>query len=218
MGPLETDAAGPVNEGERRRATPPGPRKIPGSGECAVVHDHDLAALAASLRQRSPLRPGYQQSICRQSTSSGVRAEALLRNGLFRRKLLDGDDDGNSHTLGTQGSNGQVSCAGCHSPGAGFLDNRSLGEQISLAASWGRRRAPSLLDVGQAKLHVGRQARRALQSTVRPNPGLPSRIFFASLRGGASFRSLSFRLRSALRHDAPFDYDARFLRALEKRT
>jgi cytochrome c peroxidase len=37
-------------------------------------------------------------------------------------------------------------------PTAGFLDNRTLGEQISLAAGWGRRRAPSLIDVGQAKL------------------------------------------------------------------
>jgi cytochrome c peroxidase len=70
----------------------------------------------------------------------------------FAGKLLDGDDDGSPTTLGVKGQTGKVACAGCHVPTAGFLDNRTIGEQISLAAGWGRRRAPSLLDVGQAKL------------------------------------------------------------------
>jgi cytochrome c peroxidase len=70
----------------------------------------------------------------------------------FSGKLGDGDDDGSPNTLGVKGQTGRVSCSGCHVPVAGFLDNRTLGEQISLAAGWGRRRAPSLLDVGQAKL------------------------------------------------------------------
>ena len=51
-----------------------------------------------------------------------------------------------------KGQTGKVACAGCHVADAGFLDNRSLGRQVSLAAGWGRRRAPSLLDVAQAKL------------------------------------------------------------------
>lgn len=70
----------------------------------------------------------------------------------FSGKLLDGDDDGSENTLGRQGEAGKVACAGCHVPSAGFLDNRTLGQEISLAAGWGRRRTPSLLDVGQAKL------------------------------------------------------------------
>jgi cytochrome c peroxidase len=70
----------------------------------------------------------------------------------FSGALLEGDDDGSSTTLGVRGQTGKVACAGCHVPAAGFLDNRTQGKQISLAAGWGKRRAPSLLDVGQAKL------------------------------------------------------------------
>src|SRR5262249_16767510 len=43
-------------------------------------------------------------------------------------------------------------CASCHVPASGFLDSRSPRRQISLAAGWTRRRAPSLLNVAQAKL------------------------------------------------------------------
>ncbi len=78
--------------------------------------------------------------------------QELFFETAFSGALLDGDDDGSSTTLGVKGQTGKVACAGCHVPTAGFLDNRTLGNQISLAAGWGRRRAPSLLDVGQAKL------------------------------------------------------------------
>ncbi|MEO8905002.1 MAG: cytochrome c peroxidase [Polyangiaceae bacterium] len=70
----------------------------------------------------------------------------------FSGKLLDGDNDGSMNALGRVGDTGKVACAGCHVPSAGFVDNRSLGEQVSLAAGWGRRKAPSLLDVAQAPL------------------------------------------------------------------
>ncbi len=70
----------------------------------------------------------------------------------FSGKLLDGDNDGTANALGAQGETGKVACSGCHVPEAGFLDDRTLGKQISLGAGWGKRRAPSLLDVGQAKL------------------------------------------------------------------
>jgi cytochrome c peroxidase len=70
----------------------------------------------------------------------------------FSGKLLDGDNDGTKNALGNVGDTGKVSCAGCHVPDAGFLDDRTLGKQISLGAGWGLRRAPSLLDVGQAGL------------------------------------------------------------------
>ncbi len=70
----------------------------------------------------------------------------------FAGRLTDGDNDGTINALGSEGETGKVSCAGCHVADAGFLDNRTLGKEISLGAGWGRRRAPSLLDVGQAKL------------------------------------------------------------------
>ncbi len=78
--------------------------------------------------------------------------QKLFFDPLFAGKLLDGDNDGSVNALGRKGDTGKVSCAGCHVPNAGFVDDRTLGGEISLAAGWGRRKAPSLLDVGQAKL------------------------------------------------------------------
>jgi cytochrome c peroxidase len=66
----------------------------------------------------------------------------------FAGPLLDGDNDGSAATLGRVHETGKVACAGCHVPASGFLDDRTLGKQISLAAGWGRRKTPSLLDVG----------------------------------------------------------------------
>ncbi len=70
----------------------------------------------------------------------------------FSGALLESDNDGSPDTLGTKGQTGRVACAGCHLPASGFLDNRSLGKQASLAAGWTQRRTPSLLDVGQSKV------------------------------------------------------------------
>jgi cytochrome c peroxidase len=78
--------------------------------------------------------------------------QALFFDPSFSGPLLDLDNDGKADTLGKAGDTGRVACAGCHVAGAGFLDSRSPGKQISLAAGWGLRKAPSLLDVGQDKL------------------------------------------------------------------
>lgn len=61
--------------------------------------------------------------------------------------LIDRDNDGGPATLGLAGEAGRVSCASCHVPSAGFVDARSPHQQISLAAQWSKRRAPTLLDV-----------------------------------------------------------------------
>ncbi len=92
--------------------------------------------------------------------------QALFFETAFSGKLLDGDNDGSPHTLGVRGETGKVSCASCHVPEAGFLDDRTLGAQISLATGWGRRRAPSLLDVGQASLLMWDGRRDALYNQV----------------------------------------------------
>ncbi|MBX7098529.1 MAG: hypothetical protein K1X89_12530 [Myxococcaceae bacterium] len=84
----------------------------------------------------------------------------------FSGALLDGDNDGSPETLGRVGETGKVSCAGCHVADAGFSDARTLGHQISLAAGWGLRRTPSLLDVGQAKLLMWDGSRDALFNQV----------------------------------------------------
>jgi cytochrome c peroxidase len=84
----------------------------------------------------------------------------------FSGRLMDGDNDGSPHALGTKGEVGRVSCAGCHVPQSGFLDSRTLGHSISLAAGWGRRHAPSLLDVGQTKLVMWDGRRDALYNQI----------------------------------------------------
>jgi cytochrome c peroxidase len=78
--------------------------------------------------------------------------QKLFYDPSFSGPLLDTDNDGSGETLGMAGQAGRVACAGCHIPSNGFSDTRSFQRQISLGAGWGRRRAPSLLDVGQAKL------------------------------------------------------------------
>lgn len=71
----------------------------------------------------------------------------------FSGQLLDADNDGDPETtLGKQGETGRVACSGCHLPEAGFSDTRSRGRQISLGTAWGKRRTPSLLDIGHARL------------------------------------------------------------------
>ena len=92
--------------------------------------------------------------------------QRLFFDPSFSGRLLDGDDDGSSQTLGKVGETGRVSCAGCHVPSGGFLDNRSPDHQISLAAGWGLRKAPSLLDVGQVKLLTWDGRRDALYNQV----------------------------------------------------
>jgi cytochrome c peroxidase len=108
-----------------------------------------LAALApASLPAPPPDRSNR--------FADDARAAALGRRWFadpgFSGPLLDGDNDGSAHALGRAGETGKVACAGCHLPDGGFSDTRSLAGQISLGAAWGKRRAPSLYDVGQAKL------------------------------------------------------------------
>lgn len=90
----------------------------------------------------------------------------LFLDPRFSGRLMDGDNDGSVHALGKKGESGRVSCAGCHVPQSGFLDSRTLGHAISLAAGWGRRHAPSLYDVGQSGLLMWDGRRDSLYSQV----------------------------------------------------
>jgi cytochrome c peroxidase len=92
--------------------------------------------------------------------------QELFFDPAFSGALLDPDNDGTAHTLGSAGQTGRVACAGCHLPAAAFSDSRSLGGGISLASGWGLRKAPSLLDVGQDKLLMWDGRRDALYNQV----------------------------------------------------
>jgi cytochrome c peroxidase len=70
----------------------------------------------------------------------------------FSGPLLDEVNDGTPGTLGQQGETGRVACVSCHvAQNGAFLDTRSPRQQLSVASSWTFRKAPSLLDVAQAK-------------------------------------------------------------------
>jgi cytochrome c peroxidase len=92
--------------------------------------------------------------------------QKLFYDPFLSGPLLDTDNTGPPDSLGLPGDTGRVACAGCHIPTTGFSDTRSFQLQISLAAGWGRRRAPSLLDVGQARLVMWDGRRDALYNQI----------------------------------------------------
>lgn len=112
----------------------------------------EMALLQAMSPSPLPAPPADVSNGFADDARAAALGQKLFFDEGFSGRLLDGDDDGSAGTLGVKGDTGKVACSGCHLPSAGFLDNRTPGNQISLAAGWGRRRAPSLLDVGQAKL------------------------------------------------------------------
>src|SRR5579859_6853536 len=112
----------------------------------------ERAALSDLSPATLPAPPPDMSNRWGDDAAAAALGQKLFFESGFSGALLEGDDDGSSTTLGVRGQTGKVACAGCHVPGADFLDNRTQGKQISLAAGWGKRRAPSLLDVGQAKI------------------------------------------------------------------
>jgi cytochrome c peroxidase len=79
--------------------------------------------------------------------------QKLFFDRSFSGPLIEGDNDGNGGTLGLMGDPGRVSCADCHVPATAFVDTRSPHQQISLAAQWTLRRAPTLLESGGLALY-----------------------------------------------------------------
>jgi len=86
-----------------------------------------------------------------------VPAAAKLGQRLFFETrlsgpLLDPDNGALAGSLGANSTPGLVACASCHVPTHGFVDTRSPGRQISLAAQWTARKAPTLLESGFVSL------------------------------------------------------------------
>jgi cytochrome c peroxidase len=112
----------------------------------------EWAALQALAPNPLPAAPHDATNAYADNAAAAALGQALFFDASFSGPLLDTDNDGSLGTLGKVGQTGRVACAGCHVPSGFFSDTRSGQLQISLGAGWGRRRAPSLLDVGQAKL------------------------------------------------------------------
>jgi cytochrome c peroxidase len=127
----------------------------PGGGQAGgpvVFDDEQLAVIATLAPAELPAPPPDPTNAWADDPAAAELGRAFFFDPLFSGELLDSDNDGSQHALGHAGETGRVSCAGCHVPEAGFLDDRSLGKQISLGSGWVLRRTPSLLDVAQPKL------------------------------------------------------------------
>ena len=110
------------------------------------------AQLEAMAPDPLPPPPPDPSNAWADDDAAAVLGQAFFFTPRFSGRLLDGDQNGLGTSLGNKGDVGKVSCASCHVPEDAFTDTRSPSRQISLGAGWGRRRAPSLLDVGQAGL------------------------------------------------------------------
>jgi len=120
--------------------------------EGPVLPDDERSALLALSPDSLPAPPPDIANTWADDAGAARFGQKLFFDPGFSGELLDGDNDGGPHALGKAGETGKVACAGCHIPTTAYSDTRTLGEQVSLAAAWGVRRAPSLLDVGQSKL------------------------------------------------------------------
>jgi cytochrome c peroxidase len=112
----------------------------------------ELDALATLSPASLPPPPADVTNAHADDPAAAALGQKFFFSPIFAGPLLDSDNDGRAGTLGVRGQAGKVACASCHVPSHDFNDTRSPSAQISLASGWGRRRAPSLLDVGQAKI------------------------------------------------------------------
>jgi len=120
------------------------------SSSDAAVAPRD--ALATFHYQEAPFADDPSN---RFASDAGARklGQSLFFDRAFSGPLIEGDNDGKGGTLGQSGDPGRVSCADCHVPATAFVDTRSPHGQISLAAQWTRRRAPTLLESGGLSLY-----------------------------------------------------------------
>jgi cytochrome c peroxidase len=122
----------------------------------------EKAALAALSPAALPAVPTDVTNRYADNAQAAAFGKAIFSDPFMSGTLLDSDNDGTGGSLGLVGDPNKVACASCHVPDGAFSDTRSFQRQISLGAGWGRRRAPSLLDVGQATLIMWDGRRDAL--------------------------------------------------------
>ena len=160
----------------------------PGGGPAAddpdpVFTAAEQAALAALRYDDRPPPPDASNRVA-DAAAARAFGQRLFFDKALSGPLIEGDNDGSAGTLGRRGEAGKVSCAGCHLPESGFVDTRSRGKQISLAAQWTARRSPTLLEVAFAPLYnwdgrrdsIWRQAIGVMESEKEINAG---RLFVA---------------------------------------
>jgi cytochrome c peroxidase len=125
--------------------------KPDGSGDAADPEATRLALLELSPATMPPV-PADPTNKYSDDPAAAAFGKQLFFDPGFSGALLDDDNKGDRQALGAMGEAGKVSCAGCHIPADGFLDTRSARQTVSLAAGWGKRKTPSLLDIGHTKI------------------------------------------------------------------
>jgi cytochrome c peroxidase len=118
-----------------------------GAGNTSIVDAATMAVLVKHAYDAAPPPPDPSNRVADDPLARKFGQTLFFETSLSGR-LIDRDNDGSPSTLGVAGEAGRVSCAGCHVPQTGFIDTRSPHRQISLAAQWTKRRAPTLLEVG----------------------------------------------------------------------
>jgi cytochrome c peroxidase len=150
---MRSDAASPLQDAALDGGTDgDGGTDVDAADPDATFTAAEWTALQELAPAQWPAVPPDVTNAYADNDAAAALGQALFYDTSFSGPLLDADNDGSSSTLGVAGQTGRVACAGCHIPKSGFSDTRSFQLQISLGAGWGRRRAPSLLDVGQARL------------------------------------------------------------------
>jgi len=161
-----------------------------GAGGAAGVDDPepvftaDARAALMALRDDEGPPPADPSDKVADDPAARAFGQRLFFDTTLSGRLLEGDNDGTSATLGKQGDAGRVSCAGCHVPAGGFVDTRSPHLQVSLGAQWTPRRTPTLLEVAWAPLYnwdgrrdaIWNQALGVMESNHEFNSG---RLFVA---------------------------------------
>jgi cytochrome c peroxidase len=113
----------------------------------------DAHAALAALRYDDAAPPADPSNRVADDPAARAFGQRLFFDPSFSGRLLEGDNDGSTPTLGNRGEAGKVSCAGCHVPDSGFVDTRSPHTQVSLGAQWTLRRTPTLLEIAFAPLY-----------------------------------------------------------------
>jgi cytochrome c peroxidase len=113
----------------------------------------EMAALKTLAPAALPKAPADVSNKWADDAKAAAFGQRLFFDPRFAGEMLDGDNNMDPmHALGDKGETGKVACAGCHLPESGFVDTRTVNQQISLGAGWGIRRSPSVLDVAQSRL------------------------------------------------------------------
>lgn len=107
----------------------------------------DREALAALRYDEAP-PPADPSNRYADDPAAAKLGQQLFFETRFAGPLLDPDNGVLAGSLAPHGTPGVVSCASCHVPKNGFVDTRSPGQQISLAAQWTTRKSPSVLESG----------------------------------------------------------------------